>query len=586
MLAFVILFNVTISTIAASDDKEAIILYTNDVHCSIENYALLAAYRAELINQGYDVVTIDGGDAIQGEIIGTHTSGNAIVEIMNLVGYDYAAIGNHEFDYGMDAFLNLAENEAEYKYVSCNFVDMRTSSAVFKPYYIEEINGEKVAFVGISTPETYTTSAPEYFKDENGKYVYSFCEMSFYDTIKSSVNSAIADGAERVVAVGHLGIEGITDGWRSVDVIREITGIDVFLDAHSHEKIESYTYSNKENNDVLLCSTGSKFNCFGQITLKSDGTEESKLINPKDIEVDSLSQPAQEAYKKTKDIIDIYNEQLAYLFDSLGKSEVKLYSFNEDNSWLVRSSETNMGDFVTDAYRACTGADIAIANGGGIRADILPGDVTRKMLMDINPWNNSMCVIKATGKQIVDALEHGAAKYPENSGGFLQVSGLTYEINAYVESPVIIDDMGNFVSVDETKPHRVVNVKVGEKAIELDKTYTLAGNSYALTQGGDGFSMFMNAEVVKSEGLGTDAEMLIKYFTENLGGEIAAEQYANKTGDGRIVINTSEQAEPAEDCNRLCHSNCLLAKIICSVLRFFCEILDICYLCPCGAKHW
>ncbi len=586
-LSIVVLFSVSVVAFSADNEKGAIVLYTNDIHCATENYAVFAAYRSELISQGYDVVTVDGGDAIQGEIIGTFTQGSAIVQIMNSVGYDYAIPGNHEFDYGMDNFLYLAEDEADYEYMSCNFTDLIAKDTVFEPYYIEEINGEKVAFLGISTPETYTKSTPVYFQDEEGNYIYSFSEDNFYETIQRSVDKAIAEGAERVVAVGHLGIDGTTDGWKSTDVIKNTTGIDVLLDAHAHQKIEGETYSNKDGEDVLLCSTYTKFDYFAEMTLNSDGTEQSKLINPADIDVKNLSEDAQTAYEKTKNIIDGYNEELAFIFEKLGTSDVNMYAYDDDKSWLVRRYETNMGDFCADAYLAGTGADIAFANGGGVRSDIRVGDVTRKMLMDINPWNNAMCVIEVTGKQIVDALEHGACEYPEASGGFLQVSGLTYEINAYVESPVIKDSMGNFVSVDESKPHRVVNVKVGGKDIELDKTYNLAGNAYNLTQGGDGFTMFNGAKVVKSEGLPTDAEMLINYFTDNLGGKLTSDKYGNKTGDGRIVINTTAPAaDPAPICRRLCHSNCPVAKLICSVLRFICQILDICDFCSCGAKHW
>ncbi len=589
LLSITVMLSITVISFATGDVTKAIVLYTNDIHCSVENYAVFSSYRAELISQGYEVVTVDGGDAIQGETIGTFTKGSAIIEIMNSVGYDYAIIGNHEFDYGTDTFLELAQNEANFKYMSCNFTDLTTKTTVFKPYYIEEINGEKIAFLGISTPETYTKSSPAYFQDENGNYIYSFSEDNFYETIQNSVDAAIAEGADRVIAVGHLGIEGTTDGWKSTDVIQNTTGIDILLDAHSHEKIDSTTYSNKEGEEVLLCSTYTKFNYFGQITLNSDGTEEAKLINPKDIDVKTLSSDAQTAYEETKNIIDDYDEQLAFLFEKLGTSDVKMYVYDDDSSWLVRRSETNMGDFCADAYRACTGADIAFANGGGVRSEILPGDVTRKMLTDINPWNNSMCVIEVTGKQIVDALEHGASSYPAASGGFLQVSGLTYEINEYIESPVITDDKGSFVSVDETKPHRIANVKVGGDDIVLDKTYTLAGNSYNLTQGGDGFTMFKNATIVKAENLPTDSEMLIKYFTENLGGKLTKEQYGNITGDGRIVINTEPSVptpEPEKTCLRLCHSTCPVVKIICKVFFFICKILNIYEFCSCGINHW
>ncbi len=565
LLTVTLLFGINISVTSAAEDITAIVLYTNDIHCSIENYSKFAAYRAELIENGYEVITVDAGDAIQGEIIGSLTEGSAIVDIMNGVGYDYAVPGNHEFDYGMETFLDLAEYEANYEYLCCNFVDLRTNSTVFEPYDIEEINGEKIAFLGISTPETYTKSTPVYFQDEKGNYIYGFSEQAFYETIQAAVNSAIADGADRVIAVGHLGIEGTTDGWKSTDVVANTEGIDAFIDAHSHEKIESITQKNSNGEDVLISSTYTKFNFFGQLTLKANGDEEMKLIDLNDIDASTFSTSAQDAYNSVKTKIDDYNTELNYLYENLGTSEVKMVAFYEDSNWRLRKEETNLGDFVADAYRIQTGADIAFANGGGIRAEIEPGDVTRKDLMNINPWNNQMCVIEVTGQQILEALEHGARSYPETSGGFLQVSGLTYEINAYIESPVIVDEMGNFAGLDESKENRISNVKIGGADIELEKTYTLAGNAYNLTQGGDGFTMFKNTTIVKPEGLPTDAEMLIEYFTETLGGKITAEQYGNDAGDGRIKINETEP----EECCILCLIKSFIEEVVFNVCSFF-----------------
>lgn len=529
---------------AKAGDNDIIVLYTNDVHCSIDDYAVLAAYRAQLISEGYEVVTVDAGDAIQGEAIGTLTEGSAIEDLMSTAGYDFAVPGNHEFDYGMDTFLSLAE-EADYEYLSCNFVDLRTDATVFQPYQIKELSGEKVAFLGISTPETYTKSTPVYFQDRDGNYIYSFCEDEFYETIQAAVDAAIAEGAERVVAIGHLGIDGTTEGWKSTDVIENTTGIDVFLDGHSHEMIASQNVDNKDGDAVLLTSTQTKFAYFGQLTLKTDGTVETQLINPDDIDVDTLSAAAQAAYNLVNTKAEDYEAELAYLYEVLGTTDTAL-TINDPvtNKRAVRSAETNMGDFVADAYRSVTGADIAFANGGGVRANIPAGDVTRKMLMDVNPWSNEMCVIRVTGQQILDALEHGARKLPEENGGFLQVSGLTYEVHTWVESPVVVDSRDSFVSVDNTKERRVANVKIGGVAVNPTQTYTLAGSAYMLQNGGDGYTMFADAEVVRSTGLPADAAMLIQYFTDTLHGRISAQQYGNVRGDGRIKIYASASEIP------------------------------------------
>ncbi len=531
-----------------SDAAGAVILYTNDVHCATDGYSYLAAYKAQLEADGYDVITVDIGDAIQGEAIGSTSEGAAIVDIMNTVGYDFGVPGNHEFDYGLERFLEIAtgdDAEAQYEYLSSNFIDLQTGETVVTPYEIVEMNGEDVAFVGISTPETYTKSTPTYFQDEEGNFIYTFSEDTFYDTIQDTVDEAIAAGADRVIALGHLGIEGTTEGWKSTDVIANTNGIDAFIDAHSHETIAESECANKDGEMVPLTSTGTKFANFGKMTLNEDGTYTTELITPSDVDIKS-SDAAAAAYQTVQDKVDGYNEELAYLNEKLGTSEVELTINDADGVRRIRNGETNMGDFVADAYRVMTGADIALVNGGGIRDSIAAGDVTRKDLMDVNPWNNEMCVIWATGQQILDALEHGARMNPEESGGFLQVSGLTYEIHNYLESPVTTDSMGLFQGIDETKERRVQNVMISGEAIDPEATYTVAGSYYTLQEQGDGYTMFEGAEIVAHDELPVDSEMLINYFTEELGGNVTAEQYGNPLGDGRITILTEEAQEPTD----------------------------------------
>ncbi len=528
---------------ASANGGEVIVLYTNDVHCATEDYAALAAYRAELIANGYTVVTVDAGDHIQGEMIGPFTQGYAIIELMNAVGYDFAVPGNHEFDYGLDTYISLTES-AQFCYLSCNFMDLQADKTVFDAYKIIELGGVKFAFVGIATPESYTKSTPAYFQDEEGNDIYGFSENALYDTVQNAVNSARAEGAEKVIAISHLGIDGITEGWKATDVISNTNGIDVLLDGHSHEVIESTVYKNKDGEDVALSSTGNKLAHFGQLTFGADGSVVLKLIDTESIDVAELSATANTAYDTVKGIDDGYKAEMAHLYEVLGTSEVDLSLNDAEGNWVIRTNETNMGNFVADAYRAVTGADISFVNSGGIRAEILAGDVTRKALMDVNPWSNEMCVVRATGKQIMDALEHGAFNYPEASGGFLQVSGISYEIRSDVESPVIHNEHGSFVGIDSTKPRRVINVKVAGKPIDEEGSYTLAGNYYMLKNGGDGFTMFADAEVLEKDGLPTDVEMLEEYFTEHLKGVITKEQYGDIGGDGRIKVVTVEEPVP------------------------------------------
>ncbi|MBO5333267.1 MAG: bifunctional metallophosphatase/5'-nucleotidase [Clostridia bacterium] len=570
-------------------EQDVVILYTNDVHCAIDDYAVLAAYRAELISQGKSVITVDAGDAIQGEVIGSMTKGEAVVDIMNAVGYDYAVPGNHEFDYGMEVFLDLAQNKAEYDYISSNFYNLTTVSPVLVPYTIEDFGSYQIAFVGISTPETVTSSTPEYFKDESGNFIYGFPvypgalkNEDLYENIQKSVDNAIDDGADCVVAIGHAGIIGSMDGWKSTDIIANTDGIDYFIDAHSHETIQGNVYKNNDNEDVILTSTGTKFANFGVLTITNNSAE-FKLINPDEVDIEAMSSNAKSAYDTVKKKVDGYNKDIAYLYEDIGISEAKLIIYESDGSRAIRKRETNAGDFVADAYRAVTGADVAIANGGGIRAEIEVGGVSRKNLMDVNAFNNEMCVLEVTGQQIIDILEHGARKCPEVLGSFFQVSGVTFEIHTYRESPIITDQLDNFIGVDNTKERRIQNVRVGDEPINLDKKYTLAGSTYVLLQGGDGLTMLDDARIVQKDGLPCDSEMLIKYFTETLNGKITAEQYGNPNGEGRIKII---DVDPVSVCDHICHKDGFFVNIIWSLTNFFNKLFRINHICDCGVDHY
>ena len=546
-----------IPAIADTDDstssgESVYVLYTNDIHCEVSGYPALAAYRAQLLENGENVVTVDAGDAIQGEAIGAQTKGSAIIDIMNTVGYDYAIPGNHEFDYSLSTFLDLTKN-ADFTYLSANFVDLQTDSTVFTPYAVKDFDGKKAAFIGICTPETYTKSTPVYFQDENGNYLYSFSENTFYETIQNTIDQAREDGADIVIAVGHLGINGTASGWKSTDVIANTTGIDVFIDGHSHETIANNIYQNKDGEDVPLTSTGTKFDNFGIMKIQMDASDASnvisitaQLLHPSEVTYDS-SEAASEAYHSVQNKIDHYNQELSYLYEVLGTAETELTINNAEGVRRIRSGETNLGDFVADAYRSICQADIALVNGGGIRASVSAGDVTRKSLMDVNPWSNAMCVIEASGQQILDALEHGARNLPEENGGFLQVSGLTYDIDTWKESPVIMDEQGTFQSIDTAKERRITNVKVNGQALEPDKMYTVCGSVYTLQNSGDGFTMFKNDKVVAQDNLPTDATMLISYFTDVLNGRITAGQYGNIAGEGRIIIHTDASQHPEDD---------------------------------------
>ena len=519
---------------AKSDD--IVVLYTNDVHCGIDDsigYAGLAAYKADKLKETKNVVLVDAGDAIQGDLAGALSKGDYIVDIMNQVGYDVAVPGNHEFDFGMDQFLALTK-KSNAKYISSNFTDTKANKTVFDPYVIKELGGKKVAFVGISTPESITKSTPAFFQDEKGNYIYDFCNdktgKKLYKAVQNAIDAAKAEGADYVIALGHMGIDDQSKPWTSREVIANTTGLNAFIDGHSHSTVASEAVKDKDGKEVTLSQTGTKLAAIGELIITADGKISTSLVTDyaaKDEKTASL-------IKEVKDKIEAVSSK------KVGTSEVLLTTLDAEGKRAVRNQETTMGNFCADAYRIIGGADIGVVQGGGVRADIKAGDVTYGDIIALHPWGNMYGVIEATGQQILDALELGARSTPDEVGGFLQVSGISYEIDTTVPSTVVTDENAMFVKVAGAR--RVVNVKVGGVPIDPKKTYTVASTTYILTQQGDGFTMFDGCKEVTKESL-VDTEVIQKYI-EKLGGTIG-QQYA-KT-EGRIKVLTASDKAPIKE---------------------------------------
>ncbi len=549
-MALILALSLAVPSFAAEGDG-IVVLFTNDVHCTSDDgmsYAAVAGYKAEMEAQyGADYVTlVDDGDAIQGGILGSMSQGSWIVDIMNQVGYDLAIPGNHEFDFGMDTFLDIVQNQADYTYLSCNFVD-EDGDPVLDAYQIISYGDVDVAYVGISTPETLTKSAPAYFQDENGNYIYGFCQggdgQELYDQVQETVDAARAEGADYVVALAHLGVDGQSSPWMSTEVIANTTGIDAMLDGHSHTVVPSQTVENANGEDVLLAQTGTKAESIGKLVIAPDGTMTAELVALADVDTTS------EAYTTAQTYIQSIQAQYQEMASEVVATSDVLLTINEADGTTraVRSKETNLGDLCADAYRIMLGADIGWVNGGGVRADIPAGDVTYGDIIEVHPFGNLACVVEVTGQQILDALELGSMYVGEaESGGFLQVSGLKYTINTAIPTSVVLDDAGNFVEVSGER--RVSDVQVMDSesgeyaALDPSATYTLASHNYMLKDGGDGYAMFGedNITILQDEVM-VDNEVLISYIRDELGG-VVGQEYAQP--QGRITIVDGVAAEP------------------------------------------
>lgn len=518
---------------AAPEHSSVVVLYTNDVHCGYADnigYAGLSAYKKAFEKAGNTVLLADCGDAIQGDTIGTLSKGEYIIDMMNYVGYDVATIGNHEFDYGMDQFMALTE-KANFPYVSANFVD-KDGNPFFDAYKIIEAGGWKIAFVGVSTPETLFKSNPVNFQDAEGNFIYSFCGegdgKGVYTAAQNAVDAARAEGADIVIAITHLGTDAASIPFTSNDLIMNTTGIDAVLDGHSHSTWEQEMVKNAAREEVILTSTGTKLENVGALTIGYDAENDVPTLSTK-LHNESLFQDDETA----EFIAGIAVQFEGLLNEVVAHTDVDLTTKDPaTGERMVRSCETNLGDLCADAYLNMLGADIAFVNGGGVRADIAAGDITYGNIIKVHPFGNEACLILATGQQILDALELGSSGLPGELGGFLQVAGLTYEVDTSIPSTVEQDANGAFTGVAGER--RVKNVLVNGEPIDPAGEYKLASHNFMLKNGGDGYAMFKDDEILK-DCVMIDNQVLINYIKDYLGG-VVGEEYADPYGQGRIVI--------------------------------------------------
>ena len=493
------------------DKSDVTILYTNDVHTYIDKqspkltYAAIADLKQSYQNAGKDVLLVDAGDHVQGTAYGSMDEGASIIKLMNAAGYDVATPGNHEFDYGMDRAKAIMK-EADFPYLSCNWVDLRTGLRVLPSVKVFVRGGRRIAFVGVTTPETFTKSTPAYFMDKaQRKYIYDIQGgedgKKLYDAVQKAIDKAKLL-ADVVIGLGHLGVDPSSSPWTSEEVIAHTSGFDAFIDGHSHTVMENKQVQDASGKAVTLTQTGSYFANVGEMTIAADGTITTKLI-PTHEGMDATIAAMQTSWVNTVD--DMLGEKIA-----VGDSDFYV-SDPATGKRRIRSAETNLGDFVADGIYAYFNeveklhCDLAIMNGGGIRADVPAGDWTFKTCKQISPFGNVACLMSVTGKQIQDALEFAARFAGEGgkeNGGFLQVAGATYEIHTDIPNTVQTDEKNVWIGSATGTP-RVQNVKIYDKAsgtyVPLDegKTYALAGMNYTLRNLGDGFAMFDGAELIK-----------------------------------------------------------------------------------------
>lgn len=559
--------------VIATESQDIVVFYTNDIHTYIDNHigegnenGLTYSKVAALKDSYENALLVDAGDHVQGTAYGGLDKGETIIKLMNASGYDLATLGNHEFDYGMDGCKQVID-WAEYPYISSNFYHEKDGVAgenVLDSYEILEVAGKKIAFVGITTPETITSSAPSYFQDDSGNYIYGIAGgaegSALYSSVQKAVNEAKAENADYVIALGHLGIDASSAPWRSTDVIANTTGIDAFIDGHSHSTVPSQEVSNKDGDTVILTQTGSYLDAVGKLTISGDEIT-TELISGEDL-AELTPDP------EVKAIEDAWISEVDGLLGQvIGHAEVTFDNFDSEGNRLVRKQSTNTGDFAADALyylfdNMDMDVDVAVMNGGGVRNNAITGDLSYLTCKEIHTFGNVACLLTVTGQQLLDALEWGTyglrADGTAENGSFLHVSGARFTLDLTYDSTAQCDEKqvwtGPPTGEYRVKDVEIFNTETGEyEPLDLEASYNLAGYNYTLRDLGGGFDMFKGAVNVLDYVM-EDYMVLANYIQsfpvdENTGLPTITEAdgYSDVQGSGRINIITEKADCPSDD---------------------------------------
>ena len=495
------------------DKSDVTILYTNDVHTYIDNkspkltYAAIAAMKQGYVDEGKPVLLVDAGDHIQGTAYGSMDDGATIIELMNEAGYDLATPGNHEFDYGM-ARAKAVLREADFPYVSCNWVDLRTGFNVLPSVKFFFVGGRKIAFVGVTTPETFTKSTPAYFmNDAQTKYIYDILGgedgQKLYDAVQEAIDKAEFWGADTIIGLGHLGVDPSSSPWTSEEVIAHTHGFTAFIDGHSHSVITAGP------NGEAIQSTGTAFANIGVITIDNatkqivgnelKGIWHKEEVEGKDVTVVDYTTRDEKVAAAAKAIIDPIDQAYGEKF---AVSKVTLNGAKAPDG--NRDSETNLGDLITDAMLWKIRSDatikvpvenvVAITNGGGIRATVKAGDITKKDINTVLPFGNTLAVVYVTGAELLEALEASTFCTPESLGGFPQAAGVTFMVKTYEKYDANPDPYPKSTYYGPKSIQRVTIDNVNGKAFDPTATYAVVTNNF-VAGGGDTVSALKNAGV-------------------------------------------------------------------------------------------
>ena len=521
-----------IMTEEATMAGKTVILHTNDVHGAVNGYACIAALKADYEAKGAEVILVDAGDFSQGTTYVSVTKGADAVTMMNAAGYDVVTLGNHEFDYG---YAQLKENMSKAKFkVVCADVFNENGTPIFDANYTYTTkSGVKVGFFGMETPETQTKANPALIKG------LTFATGDAFTKAAADQVAALKD-ADVVICLAHLGIDAESAPYRSTDLYAAVKGIDFIIDGHSH------TVMIKGEKGEPIQSTGTAFANIGVIVI-DNATKKIESNSLFEIKEDTAKDATVAAAAKT--IVDRVDAEYDVVF---AKSEVTLNGAKAPNG--NRDSETNNGDLITDAMLwkvmqnkegLTVDADhvVAITNGGGIRAAIEPGDVTKKDINTVLPFGNTVAVVYVTGAELLEALEASTFALPKSLGGFPQIAGMNISIDATKKYDANADTYPGSTYHGPASINRVTINSVNGKAFDPNKTYAVVTNNF-LAAGGDTYYAFAAASGQFDTGLPLD-EVLMDYISTELKG-VVGEQYAQPQGRITITLPAEEPTTPTK----------------------------------------
>ena len=527
LMAVVMTFSLAVTANAAEEtaqdlNGDIVILHTNDVHGAIAGYAKVAALKDAYEARGAYVLLMDAGDFIQGDPTVSTSEGATAVELMNLAGYDVVSLGNHEFDYGYQNLKDL-EADADFAIVDANV--LYNGRVAFEDNLVFTApDGTKIGVFGLDTPETATKAHPAKIQG-----VTFLAGEDLYDCAQEQVDALTAEGCNYVICLGHLGIDDESMGNRSIDLLEKVEGIDVFIDGHSHstyEDVKTAAGGTGKVGDTLVTSTGTKLESIGVVTIDAEGVITTSTTPVADLTAEDADVAARAAAIQ-KEIDDEYGTVFA-------KTEVALNGEREPGN---RTEETNLGDLITDALvwgaeREGTEVDAAVTNGGGIRASIAAGDITKKDINTVLPFGNTLSIVQVTGAELLEALEASTYCTPTSIGGFPQVSGIEFTVDttkAYDQGELYPGS----TYYGPKSIQRVTIETVGGEPFDANATYTIATNDF-MAAGGDTYYAFAAASVNYDLGIAMD-EVVMDYITDELKGTVTAEAYGEPAG--RITVD-------------------------------------------------